>query len=172
MSRNDGGHDFLRSMSDSPLQPINFVYNIYFFSFIEWTEASDRIDIGVADAPTNRYYVEGGMVATGQNLKRLIKHHLGLFFCFAQFLLFASTALYISDFFNRLIDFTNTNFLPQLGFTWVIVMQLHQLYWWPHPLSNYFKGNRGRAKGLYRCVGNSKHHLEAPGCRNITKVAQ
>jgi hypothetical protein len=50
--------------------------------------------------------MEGVMVAAGQNLKRLIKHHLGILF---SFLKFASSHLdfpTFPDFFNRLIDFT------------------------------------------------------------------
>jgi hypothetical protein len=49
--------------------------------------------------------IEGVMVAAGQNLKRLIKHNLGMLFSFLRFsssyLIFPT----IPDFFNRRVDF-------------------------------------------------------------------
>lgn len=46
--------------------------------------------------------IEGVMVAAGQNLKRLIKHHLGLHFFFSQIHRFRITFPSKPDFFNRL----------------------------------------------------------------------
>ena len=51
--------------------------------------------------------IEGVMIAAGQNLKRLIKHHLGMLF---SFLKFPSSCLIFPtnfDFFNRLLHYTN-----------------------------------------------------------------
>ena len=46
--------------------------------------------------------IEGVMVAAGQNLKRLIKHHLYLLFSLSQIHLFEVKSFPTSDFFNSL----------------------------------------------------------------------
>jgi transposase len=53
--------------------------------------------------------IEGVMVAAGQNLKRLIKHHLGMFFSFLK--LTSSCLIFPTypDFFNRLNSYTTIN---------------------------------------------------------------
>jgi transposase len=53
--------------------------------------------------------IEGVMVAAGQNLKRLIKHNLGMLFSFLKFTFSCLIFPAIPDFFNRLIDFTTKN---------------------------------------------------------------
>ncbi len=50
--------------------------------------------------------IEGVMVAAGQNLKRLIKHNLGLLFSILKFTNSRLNPPPTSDFFNRLIHFT------------------------------------------------------------------
>jgi transposase len=51
--------------------------------------------------------IEGVMVATGQNLKRLIKHELRMLFSFLKFTSSCLIFPTIPDFFNRLVDFAN-----------------------------------------------------------------
>ena len=49
-----------------------------------------------------RVNIEGVMVAAGQNLKRLIKHNLGMLFSFLKFTFSCLIFPAIPDFFNRL----------------------------------------------------------------------
>jgi hypothetical protein len=60
------------------------------------------------------------MVAAGQNLKRLIKHHLGILFSFLKF-----ASLYLDfptfpDFFNRL-RYCTTHLLFSLLYSWSFI---------------------------------------------------
>src|SRR5215216_214323 len=56
--------------------------------------------------------MEGVMVAAGQNLKRLMKHHLGMLFFFSQIHRFCITLPSITDFFNKLLYCAKYVYVP------------------------------------------------------------
>jgi len=65
--------------------------------------------------------IEGVMVAAGQNLKRLIKHNLGMLFSFLKFTSSCLIFPTIPDFFNRLLHCANHIHSLPILYTWSFI---------------------------------------------------